>query len=82
MTAGTHLFSQIQQDRQRCAKTQPYYSMYHEIIYLAMLTAPWNIWQLTERPETRLWACMCGVNNVNLTVIHGKLRQYTLALTD
>ena len=47
-----------------------------------VLTAPWNIWQLTERPAARVWACMCGVNNVNLPVIYGKLRQSTLTLTD
>ena len=51
-------------------------------IHLAVLTAPWNIWQLTDHPEARLWACMCGVNNVNLPVIYGKLRQSTLTLTD
>ena len=66
----------------KVCKTQPYYSIYHEIIHLHVLTAPWNIWQLTERPEARLWACMCGVNNVNLPVIYGKLRQSTLTLTD
>ena len=79
---NTYLFSQTQQDHQGCAKTQPYYSIYHEIIYLHKLTAPWNIWQLTDRLEARLWACMCGVNNVNLSVIYGKLRQSTLTLTD
>ena len=47
-----------------------------------MLTAPWNIWQLTDHPEARLWACMCGVNNVNLPLIYDKLRQSTLTLTD
>ena len=78
---NTYLFSQTQQDHQRCAETQSYYSIYHEIIYLAVLTAPLSIWQLTERPAARLWACMCGVNNVNLTVIYGKLRQTTLTLT-
>ena len=69
-------------NHQRCAKTQPYYSIYHEIIHLAVLTAPWNIWQLTDHPEARLWACMCGVNNVNLPLIYGKLHQSTLTLTD
>ena len=52
------------------------------MIHLHVLTAPWNIWQLTERQEARLWACMCGVNNVNLTIIYGKLCQCTLTLTD
>ena len=79
---NTYLFSQTQQDHQRCAKTQPYNSICHEIVYLHVLTAPWNIWQLTERPEARLWACMCGVNNANLAVIYGKLRQSTLTFTD
>ena len=76
MTAWTHVYSP------KLNKTQPYYSIYHEIIHLAVLTAPWNIWQLTDRPEARLWACMCGVNNVNLPVIYVKLRQSTLTLTD
>ena len=66
----------------KVCKTQPYYSIYHEIIHLHVLTAPLNIWQLTERPAARVWACMCGVNNVNLPVIYGKLRQSTLTLTD
>ena len=65
-TLNTYLFSQ---DHQRCAKTQLYYSSSHAIIYLGMLTALWNIWQLTELPEARFGACMCGVYNGNVAVI-------------
>ena len=81
MTAWTHVYSpKLNKAIKGVQKTQLYYSIYHEKIHLAMLTALWNIWQLTDRPEARLW--MCGVNNVNLPVIYGKLCHSTLTLTD
>ena len=66
----------------KVCKTQPYYSIYHEIIYLHVLTTPWNIWHLTEGLAAGLLACMCGVNNVNLAVIYDKLCECNSTLTD
>ena len=41
-----------------------------------------SVKHLAADPTTRLWTCMCGVNNVNLTVINNKLCQYTWTLID
>ena len=72
---NTYLFSQTQQDHQMCAKNRPYYSIYHEMIYLAVFTALWNIWQLTERPK-----CCRAMGGSNLRNIHSGwiLRQKSL----
>ena len=83
MTAWTHVYSpKLNKTIKGVQKPNHITQFIMKKIRLAVLTALWNIWQLTDRLEARLWACMCGVNNVNLPVIYSKLRHSTLTLTD
>ena len=43
------------------------------MIHPTILPFQWNVWQLLKWLEEYLWACICGISNVFLPLIHCKL---------